>query len=498
MYTARRETLWTLDTLKEALAHLDPVYQVPDILNVEEIRVDAGTAESRALYLIGRPDLKDPTPKQQRDAVIRALENGAELAITDLPLDQFDADMPLIGVKDRVDAWSALSDRARARFDGKLIGITGSFGKSTTKDVLGQMLAFCEPTFASRGNYNELAAVHMHLASLPSYAKYAVLEVSMGRMHRKAAAINELDIGILTSIGNAHGAILGDRSGILADKIKLLQTISAQGVAIVARDIVTLDNENARFFEHFSCKIITVGQEADADVRIADYSISPLSTVVTIEIEGGTYVIENLPPGRQFAFAAAFSLATAHTLGLDLGLAARALGSFKKPKNQRGSRWKVNVGGGRALVEVIDDSQNSAPQSVQALLEYLTSRKPARKWLVMGDMRELGAGELEMHLGLKQAILDAGITDLLTVGPLAAELGKALADEIKVSSCDEAAEAAKRVFAEARQGDLIALKASGAVNLKLILQRMAKAEFRRVAPFWWLIENHQDKEVASP
>jgi UDP-N-acetylmuramoyl-tripeptide--D-alanyl-D-alanine ligase len=181
---------------------------------------------------------------------------------------------------------------------------------------------------------------------------------------------------------------------------------------------------------------------------------------------------------------AAQALGVAHALGLDLEMAVASLRSFSPPP-RRLQRWRVDTGEG--ALEVIDDGYNAAPASTRALLDVMRARADVRrKVLVLGDMRELGQKERELHEALAEDTVSAGISFLVTVGPLARLLAAKLEGIIETRSFESSDQAAAEIRALVRPGDLVAVKGSNAVKLHLVVQALFRDARRRAARDWML------------
>lgn len=458
---------------------------------IERVDIDARYSKPGSLY-IPRGSNTAKSREQDKKADVRlAIERGASIILTTEPRDAFAPDAPIIQIDNLVDTLKKLAVVKRAEYKNELIGITGSVGKTTTKDMLRQMLCYIGITYATRGNYNEIDGVLMSLAALPHEAQFALIEICSTRLGSIPAKSQfaRPTIGMLTNVGHSHGENYPSRYDILRDKMAMFDDLTGQQTAIVGRQVIDYDQSEENLLERKKIgRLITVGTTPQDTVRLTGAEISAVSTRVDMTLDGQDYSVTVPLAGRQHVDAALFSMAAAHALDLDPADAALNVTRLSSGA-RRGARYRLRPTDSKKTIEVIDDAQNSAPDSSRALPELLTLRNPARKILVFGDMLELGDNAPAMHDALADDIIAAGIDILVTVGPLAARLAETLKGRIKTRAFKTSGGAAKHVKALAQNGDLIALKGSGGLQLERVMREIAPAAQRRKAKDTWLVEH---------
>ncbi|MEY8837793.1 Mur ligase family protein, partial [Cribrihabitans sp. XS_ASV171] len=457
---------------------------------VEAVEVDGFRCGPGALYVPRTREFDLPDPDQPAE-IGQALFRGAAAALTDEDLDGFPDHAPILKVPDRRAALLRLAACGRARLSGPMIAITGSLGKTTTKDMLGQTLAFFGPTVRGWRNYNGINGIPATLASIPGGCAYGVVEVAATHPDTVDYKLDHIepDLAILTTITQAHLGNYPTRYDIFREKSKLLGALPEGGPALVGRTAIEMDSGHDRILERMGVTVHGVGTEAGNFVRLIGYDIDARSTRVEIELGGRRLQVYVPQAGVGYAWGAAHTLGALAILGLDPDAAIPALAAFQHPFTQRGARWRINLGGRGEFVELVDDSQNASPASIEALLEVLAHRAPRRRLLVLGDMAELGEESLDLHLALEPQMRISGLSLLVTIGPQSRALGERVSDEIEVHAFDTAEEAAVVLPKLLQAGDLVALKASGAMGLQRLRHALAPARNQVPIPSDWLIED---------
>ncbi|WP_282027061.1 enolase C-terminal domain-like protein [Limimaricola cinnabarinus] len=457
---------------------------------IERVDIDANNAGPASLFLprgskTAKSRLQDPA-----DQVRRALGRGVALALTTEDRSRFAPEAPVIQVANLIETARRLAEIGRSRFGGTLLGITGSVGKTTTKDMMNHAFSFFGPTYATRGNYNEIDGVLMTLAALPPEARYALIEVCSTKPDSVPAKARFVQphIGMVTVIGHSHGANYPSRYDILRDKLAMLDDLTGPRIAVLGRSVVEYDAAEENLLAGKSVDhLITVGQEKGDTVRLRDAELTGQETRVSVELDGRDYRIVVPFAGRQYVDAALFTMAGAYAMDIDLKQVAEVI-SATETGHRRGERIRVAVKDREDVVEVIDDAQNAAPESVRALLELVSLRDPGRRVLVFGDMLELGDEAEAMHDSLAEDIRAAGINVLVTVGPLAGRVAAPLKGGMEVHQFDTTDAALKKIRQIIRHGDLVALKGSGGLQLERILPVLAPQGRRNRAKAGWSVE----------
>jgi UDP-N-acetylmuramoyl-tripeptide--D-alanyl-D-alanine ligase len=370
----------------------------------------------------------------------------------------------LLMVDDTLSALARLGAYARGRFTGRLIAVTGSVGKTTTKEMLRTALAAQAPTHAAVASYNNHWGLPLTLARLPADAAYCVAEIGMNHAGEIAplARLARPHVAVITAIAPAHIGYLGSLAAIAAEKASICQGLEAGGVAVLPADTPTLPllREAAA-----GARTVTFGAARDADVRLLAAAPDAEGSDVQTSLSGEGIRFRLPAPGRHMAMNALAALAGVAALGADPKQAAQALAGFV-PMAGRGARRRLLVTGGSVLL--LDESYNANPASVRAALNVLRLQSAARRIAVLGDMLELGEAAPDLHNGLAQDVLEAA--DLVfACGPLMRGLFDALPAARRGAHADDAATLAPLVGAALRPGDAVLVKGSLGIGMRRIV-----------------------------
>jgi len=383
-------------------------------------------------------------------------------------------DHPHVRVGDTMAGLEALARAARARTRATIIGVTGSVGKTGTKEALAAALARAHPRAVHRSvkSYNNHTGVPLSLARMPAASRFGVFEMGMNHPGELTAltAMVRPHIAIVTAIAPAHTEFFPDESAIADAKGEIFQGLEPGGTAIIPYDSPHRDRLIAHARPHAG-RIVTFGRDADADVHAVE--VMPVAN-------GGTFVSAVLgerelsftiaQPGDHWVSNALAVIAAVEAAGGDLGLAGLALGELPGLPG-RGARFEVAVADGTALV--IDESYNANPTSMRATLEVL-GREPGRRVAVLGGMRELGEQSDAYHAALADPIGEAGISRAILVGEEMAPLARALEGRIDFVHVADAAAARDRLIAELTPGDAVLVKGSNGIGLAAVVAALAK------------------------
>jgi UDP-N-acetylmuramoyl-tripeptide--D-alanyl-D-alanine ligase len=362
----------------------------------------------------------------------------------------------LIAAEDPLGAMQRLATAWRRELGAHVIGVTGSTGKTSTKDLLLALLSPHRRTVASHANFNTEVGLPLEILAAPAGTQVLVLEMAM----RGAGQIAELgaiarpDVGVVVSIGPVHLELLGSVEAIAAAKAELIAALPPGGTAIVPASEPLLA-------PHLRADLDTVTFGDDGDVRLVRSS----EDSVEIDLAGQTIRLD-----------VAFTRAHLRRNLLPAAAAARAVGVIPEGRValelSPGRGQQVALSGG---VTLIDDCYNANPMSMRAALEDLAetaNRIPdARPVAVLGDMLELGPRERDYHVELGEDVARAGVELLVTVGPLAAAIGDRFDGEVQ--SVEDAAAAAELVTPLIRAGDVVLVKGSNGVGLELVCRALS-------------------------
>ncbi len=381
---------------------------------------------------------------------------------------------PHILVADTFAALQALGRAARQRSKATIFGVTGSVGKTSTKEALYAALDRNRPGKVHRSvkSYNNHTGVPLSLARMPRDAEFVVLEMGMNNAGEIRALVAQVrpHVALITAIAPAHIENLGSMEAIADAKAEIFEGLQPGGTAIIPNDTLYRDRL-VKAARRKAERIITFGS-GDADVH----------AVHAVSVEGGgslisaallerelTFTISQ--PGSHWVSNALGVLAAVEAIGADVALGGLALADMGSLKG-RGQRHRVAVDGGEILL--IDESYNANPASMAATLVSLGAEKGvARRIAVLGPMRELGSHSDELHASLAPAVRDARVDVLILIGDEMRPLAEKVIGHVSldlVSSVDEATESLCRM---ARPGDAVLVKASNSVGLAKLVERVS-------------------------
>jgi UDP-N-acetylmuramoyl-tripeptide--D-alanyl-D-alanine ligase len=382
---------------------------------------------------------------------------------------------PHVLVDDTFAALQALGRASRERSRATIIGVTGSVGKTSTKEALYAALDRNRPSKVHRSvkSYNNHTGVPLSLARMPRDAEFAVLEMGMNNAGEIRGLVAQVrpHVALITAIAPAHIENLGSEEAIADAKAEIFEGLEPDGVAIIPNDTPHRDRLVKAARRHAD-RIITFGS-GDADVHaihaVAAESGGSLISAELLEREL-TFTISQR--GAHWVSNALAVLAAVEAVGADVAVAGLALADLGGLKG-RGERHVIPVDGGEVLL--IDESYNANPASMAATLKSLgEERDIERRIAVLGPMRELGEHGAALHAGLAPAVRDAHVDCLILIGeemkPLAEKLVGTIPLDL-VSSVDEATDALRHTM---RPGDAILIKASNSVGLAKLVESMAK------------------------
>jgi UDP-N-acetylmuramoyl-tripeptide--D-alanyl-D-alanine ligase len=446
------DMLWTSGELEQATRGTlhGPAFEIADLV------IDSRKVTPGCLFVALPGERVDG-----HDYVASALEAGAAAALVSRIPAGLGADARLLEVTDVLAGLRDIAAAARKRCKATVLAVTGSVGKTGTKDSLAAALAAFGTVHASAGNLNNHIGAPLSLARLPADTEYAVFELGMNHL----GEISELTrlvhphLTIITNVEETHIGHFRDVEQIAEAKSEIFEGLEKD------RGLAVLNRDNAHFYfcaeraEAVGAKIVSFGRSEDADVRLIGAECGPDGSNIVVRVEGRQLVYRIDGIGLHWAFNSVGVLACMHALGLDLQKAARAIREVSA-KAGRGRQEEIALGETGLLL--IDESYNASPASVTAALEVLAMTKPkgtGRRIAVLGDMLELGDRSEFLHLDLLAKV--CGAADLVfTVGPMMDRLARNLPPILLGGHGNSAAEVADMVTEQLEEGDVVLVKGS--------------------------------------
>jgi UDP-N-acetylmuramoyl-tripeptide--D-alanyl-D-alanine ligase len=411
----------------------------------------------------------------------KAFAKGAAAALVERPVD-----WPHVLVEDTTKALAALAAVARQRGAARVIGVTGSVGKTGVKEAIFVALERSSRGAAHRSvrSYNNHVGVPLSLARMPGRSAFGVFEMGMNHAGEIAALTAQVrpHVAVITTIAPAHIENLGSEEAIADAKAEIFAGLVPGGTAVIPAD----SPHSARLrnaAEAAGAKILSFGRSADADVRLLDaVPVANGGSLVTAALGERRLCYTVAEPGEHWIANSLAVMGAVFAAGGDLGAAGLALAEMGGLKG-RGARHRVAVPGGHALL--IDESYNANPASMRATLAQLGHTPASRRIAVLGSMKELGDFAPAFHAQLAEPLVEAGVDFALLVGPemsaLARELGKAahnpLGKALEFAHCEGPGEAiaALEEFGLVG-GDAVLVKGSNSVGLARLVSHFAARE----------------------
>ena len=395
-----------------------------------------------------------------------AFAAGAVAAIVSGSADAFrDADSnTLLRVGDTMTALEDLARAARARSAARIAGVTGSVGKTGTKEALKLALAAdagAGGVIATAGNLNNHWGLPLSVARLPAAATYAVFEMGMNHPGEitPLSRICRPHVAIITTIADTHSEFFASLEQIADAKAEIFEGLEPDGVAVLNRDNEMFPRlaADARERGH---RVVSFGAATDADWRMAEFRTRGAVSDITAAVGSRTIRYTLGVPGRHLALNSLAVLAAAEALGADVERAAAGLADMRGLAG-RGKRHRVEFEGG--TFHLIDESYNASPASMRAAIEVLGGAKPegkGRRVAVLGDMLELGPQAEKLHRSLARPLADAGVDLVFTAGQYMSALWEALPQAMRGGHACTSEKLVPLVTAAVRSGDVVTVKGS--------------------------------------
>ena len=436
--------LWTFHDFVQAMGATPFLPGGAPPKGVGGLSIDTRTLEPGDAYFAIKGDVHDG-----HDFVDAAREGGAACAVVARAQARAAGGLPIVIVEDVVEALGELGRAARARTDAMVIAVTGSVGKTTTKEMLRGVLAPSGRVHAAVASFNNHWGVPLTLARMPQDTDFAVIEIGMNHPGEitPLVAMARPHVALVTTVAPAHLGAFASVEEIAYAKAEIFSGLQANGVALVPRDSAyepILAGEAGKRTQ----RVVSFGRDPEADMRLLDYT--PGAERVRIGIAGRTLEAVLGSPGEHMALNATAALGVAFLAGADLDRAAAALAAFAAGKG-RGERHVLAHPEGPILL--IDESYNANNASMEAALAMLDGPPARRRVAVLGDMLELGEHSRRQHLALKPVLERHRVDLALLVGPEMEPLADALKEARAPSAtgADDPHAVEARWFAETPQ-----------------------------------------------
>lgn len=406
--------------------------------------------------------------------VADAIKGGAAAAMVSRRPPEVSEKAPLLVVDDTLEALRRLGAAARQRTRARIVAVTGSVGKTGTKEALRTVLGRQYAVFATAGNLNNHWGLPLSLARLPLDAEIGIFEMGMNH----AGEISPLSrlarphVAIITTVESVHREFFDSDEAIADAKAEIFDGIEADGVAVLNRD--------NRFFSRLASaaeaagvsRIVSFGADAGAEVRLTEATIEADGSRLKVTVGGEMLRLRVGAPGRHWVINSLGVLAAVWAAGGDVKNAAASLAIVELPKG-RGQRHRVAIAGG--AFELIDESYNASPVSMCAAFEVLGVAQPAaggRRIAVLGDMLELGPESEDLHAALAAPLRRNGIDLVFTAGPHMGRLWEALPAAMRGGHAADAEALMPLVRGAVGAGDVVMVKGSAGSRTGPIVQAL--------------------------
>jgi len=458
--------LWSL---AEAAAAMGATPRGPEGAPINGVSIDTRTLQPGDLFFAIRGENRDG-----HDFVDQAMEKGATAIVSIARCFDMPSTHRLLVVEDPFEALRRLGRAGRARARARFVAITGSVGKTGTKEALLRALAPQGKTHASVASYNNHWGVPLTLARLPVDAVFAIGEVGMNAPGeiRPLAAMVRPQAAVITTVEPVHLEFFPSVAAIADAKAEIFDGIEPGGTAIV-----NIDNPHAaRLCTHAQAsragRILSFGASERADLRLIAHEEGEEASQVEITMFGERLAFRIGMPGRHIAMNMLAVLAAVHALGADVVAASKALATLAPPQG-RGAKLALNLVQGDAVL--IDESYNANPASMRAMLANLGRHQPGRggrRVVVLGDMRELGPEGPRFHAELAAPIAEADIDVVHACGPLMRHLYEAIPQSRRGLYAASSADLEPLILDALRAGDVVAVKGSLGSRMGRIVQAL--------------------------
>lgn len=446
---------------------------------VNGVSIDTRTLQQGDLF-VALKDIRDG-----HEFVAKALKAGAGAALVSHIPEDVAPDAPLLLVRDVLPALEALGKAARARTSAKVIGITGSVGKTSTKEMLRTVLSAQGKTHAAEASYNNHWGVPLTLARMPQDTDFAIIEIGMNHPGEIAplARLARPDVAMITIVAAAHLEAFENVEAIAHEKAAIFEGLAAGGHAVINADLPTTPILRAAALQA-GAQISGFGADTSAEFHLETVRLANEATVIQARHNETEILFKLSTPGRHFAMNALGALAVAEAAGADLAIAALSLAQWAPPAGRGTVETLVlDVVDDELRFELIDDAFNANPASLEAALDVLAARTPAdgigrvaagRRIAVLGDMLELGPDEAALHTAIAAYPALESLTTIYCVGPRMHALHEALPEQKRGGWFEDASALSAEIHSHIDAGDIILVKGSKGSYVSQVVDAIRK------------------------
>jgi UDP-N-acetylmuramoyl-tripeptide--D-alanyl-D-alanine ligase len=446
--------VWTADEVAAALGE-----RAGGGWQATGVSIDTRTLSAGDLFVA----LKGPH-HDGHDHVATAFANGAAAALVERAPAGAPADAPLVVVGDTLAALEKLGRASRARnATVRVAAVTGSVGKTGTKEALRLALSGQGATHASVGSYNNHIGVPLTLARMPADTVFGVFEIGMNHPGEITPLVKMVrpHVALITTVEAVHVENFPGEgvNGVAAAKAEIFDGLEG-GTAVLNRDNAFFDFLAERARAKGVRRVLSFGEHPSCDARLIETRLEPTWSQVSAMIEGRAVTYRIGAPGRHWVTNSLAVLGAIAALGGDVGIGAASLAQLAAPKG-RGLRHRVGRNGDS--FELIDDSYNASPASMRASFQVLAAATPGpggRRIAVLGDMLELGPDSPKLHAGLAEALVAAQVDQVFTCGQYMARLYDALPAARRGAHAPNSEALVPLIRAAVRAGDVVVVKGS--------------------------------------
>ena len=460
--------LWSTDAFVAAARGRLAGDPPPD--GIAGVSIDTRTLGPReAFFAIQGPN------RDGHDFVASALKAGAALAVVGEGRLDAAAGPLLVVPDDPLAALERVGAAARERMRGAVVAVTGSVGKTGTKEMLQLALSPLGPTHAPVGSFNNHWGVPLTLARMPAETRYGIFEIGMNHPGeiRPLTKLVRPHVAIVTTVAPVHLAYFDCEAAIAEAKAEIFEGLEPDGIAVLNRDNEWYDLLAERAAAR-GARSVSFGEHPEADIRLERASLGEDGSSVNAILAGEPVTYRVGAPGRHLVQNSLAVLAAAHAIGADMTRVMLALAGFRAPKG-RGERIQLRHPSG--AFTLIDESYNANPASTRAALALLGQVRPkgrGRRIAVLGDMRELGESGPDLHRGLLPAVEESGADLVYLAGPLMEGLWQGLPEARRGAYAPGAAELEPILLEAVGPGDVVVVKASLGTQLGPVVDALKR------------------------